>query len=234
MFRRQATVWTFEEAASQMGTWKCRRPCPCSRQRSLWGEGSPRRWLSSNTRWETDHQTDQRMTLGDLVRYSPLPGPFEWPWWGQLRFGAARLSCEFTKDLTWTNVGILPRLLDGIQSLKLGLEACQVGSVVVFWNSDKNLLVLKNCRGVAGLVVGAPPETLSARLCLVVEVDMVLGVDELLVAAIVGEETDLHCARSSMKIVPESLFRGSNKIHNQCLWGLGVEWPFPGLQLSSS
>ena len=94
-------------------------------------------------------------------------------------------------------------------------------------NSDKNLLVLKNCGGLAGTVVGTPPEALSVRLRLVVEVDMVLGVDELLVTAVVGEEPNLHCARSAMKIVPEIFFLGAVKSTTCVFEDLGWSGLFP-------
>ena len=99
--------------------------------------------------------------------------------------------------------------------------------MLVLRNSDKNLLVLKNCGGLAGTVVGTPPEALSVRLRLVVEVDMVLGVDELLVTAVVGEEPNLHCARSAMKIVPEIFFLGAVKSTTCVFEDLGWSGLFP-------
>ena len=57
--------------------------------------------------------------------------------------------------------------------------------------------------------------------------DMVLGVDELLVTAVVGEEPNLHCARSAMKIVPEIFFLGAVKSTTCVFEDLGWSGLFP-------
>ena len=108
-----------------------------------------------------------------------------------MNLNRALLIGQLGQNLPWPLVWVQPCFFDSVKALEFGLEASNVGAMGVLGNLDKVAMAVQNCIGPTIFVVSTLPVGDSSVSCLVMGVDVVVGVNQLLVAPTILEEPGL-------------------------------------------